>query len=79
MSATFDQAMGKDKNKKSTSVSAKSVLEGRKNVKRMTIEVPTDLHTSLRQASVDKGEYIRDIVVKACKQYLREEGYDIKL
>jgi len=78
MSATFDQAMGKDKNK-TTSVSAKSVLEGRKNVKRMTIEVPTDLHTSLRQASVDKGEYIRDIVVKACKQYLREEGYDIKL
>lgn len=73
MSATFDQTI---KGKKQVeSASPKDVLD--KKIKRMTIEVPKDLHTQLRQASIDKGEYIRDIVVDACKEHLRKEGYDV--
>lgn len=74
MSVTFDQTFSGSKNK-SESLKPKDVLD--KPIKRMTIEVPKTLHTQLRQASIDKGEYIRDIVVDACKEYLRKEGYKV--
>jgi len=67
---------GKESKKKTTSMSAKDVTE--KKVKRMTVEVPTELHTLLRQASIDSGEYIRDIVVDAVEAYLEERGYQVK-
>ncbi|WP_083007099.1 hypothetical protein [Halomonas sp. GT] len=45
--------------------------QDQKKLKRMTIEVPLSLHRELKQVSAVEDKYIRDIVVDACKQYLK--------
>jgi len=74
----LDAVLGnkKTKEKDVTSMAAKDVTE--KKMKRMTVEVPRELHTLLRQASIDSGDYIRDIVVEAVEEYLEKKGYEVK-
>lgn len=46
-----------------------------KQVKRMTIEVPQELHLRLKQAAASEDRYIRDLVVDACRDYLKAKGH----
>lgn len=44
-------------------------------VKRMTLEVPRDLHAALKKAAAVEDRYIRDIVVDAAQDYLKAKGH----
>lgn len=46
-----------------------------KQVKRMTIEVPQELHLRLKKAAATEDRYIRDLVVDACRDYLKAQGH----
>lgn len=44
-------------------------------VKRMTLEIPRELHAALKKAAAVEDRYIRDIVVEAVRVYLKEKGH----
>ena len=42
-----------------------------RRVKRMTIEVPHELHNKLKKAATDEDRYIRELVIDAVRDYLK--------
>lgn len=45
-------------------------------VKRMTLDIPRELHVKLKRAAADEDRYIREIVMDAIRDYLKEKGHN---
>lgn len=46
-----------------------------RHVKRMTIEVPKELHAALKKAALHEDRYVRQLVVEALNEYLKNHGH----
>lgn len=44
-------------------------------IKRMTVDMPRPVHSALKRASAVEEIFMRDIIVEACREWLKTRGH----
>ncbi|MBF0383501.1 MAG: hypothetical protein HQL69_20975 [Magnetococcales bacterium] len=53
---------------------AKNIKQGKSNIKRLLIEIPTILHQKIKIQAAMEGRSVKSIVVSLLEQYMRLAG-----